>query len=544
VTALIPAYPAAPAIPTVVVSGKGFGHGVGMPQDGAAAMSRAKANLAQILGRFYPGTHDARASGRVRVRVADAGAPTGRFTVAFPSGGDITDGRASRLKVGRGGEVALSFDGTRYHADTLATGSALRRDHIMLIAVRGQTAPTPTTATGPTLPLPTASTAPAPTTTTSTAVPRSPAVTRGPAPPAMAAESEQPLWAVPAGGATLVLPARQREYRGTIEALAQLGGFRLVNEIDVEEYLRGMGEVRDPSWPEAGLMAQAIAARTYALRAASVGGRPEGFDLFDDQRSQVYLGRQAEYKAMDRAVSKTAGKVLTFDGRLAATVYSASAGGVTATPPEGFGPLAPDRPYLPAVRYDTPDPRAWRVEFALSDVAARASYPGLPTVVAVSKHGPSGRALEIMFEGSAGTRTMSGVEFARGLGLHSTLFDVGLSAADAPPPPPPTAAGFVQELPEGGPVAPDAAPPATGAALTEVLGVSRALEREPIRVKLIGPPRGRGGPIAVASIALVAVGWILVAQRLGLIGALARRGRPRGAPVSRLRWKAKQRRGG
>ena len=74
------------------------------------------------------------------------------------------------------------------------------------------------------------------------------------------------------------------------------GPLHFVDHIDVEQYLRGMGEVRNPSWPKASLMTQAIAARTYALR--SVGG-----ELCDYDRCQVYLGANAEYGAMDKAVS-------------------------------------------------------------------------------------------------------------------------------------------------------------------------------------------------------------------------------------------------
>src|SRR5436190_876470 len=83
-----------------------------------------------------------------------------------------------------------------------------------------------------------------------------------------------PLRAVPRRGATVVVRATGRRYRGMMEAtgLPGAGGLRLVNELDVESYLRGMGEVRDPSWPPASLRAQAIAARTYALRAMASSG--------------------------------------------------------------------------------------------------------------------------------------------------------------------------------------------------------------------------------------------------------------------------------
>src|SRR2546423_760971 len=159
------------------------------------------------------------------------------------------------------------------------------------------------------------------------------------------------LRAVPLRGSTVVLPATGRRYRGVLEATGLPGatGLRLVNELDVESYLRGMGEVRDPSWPPASLRAQAIAARTYALRAMATSG-----EICADERCRVYLGQQAEYPAMDEAVLRTAGQVLMFAGELASTFYSANGGGVSASPEEGFGPTVGSPtafPYLRAARY-------------------------------------------------------------------------------------------------------------------------------------------------------------------------------------------------
>src|SRR5690606_36952158 len=105
------------------------------------------------------------------------------------------------------------------------------------------------------------------------------------------------VWAVPAGGGLLGLPEVGARYRGVVEAAAGGDGLRVVNELDVEQYLRGMGEVRNPSWPQASLQAQAVAARTYALRAMRANG-----EICATQRCQVYLGQQAEYAAMDEAV--------------------------------------------------------------------------------------------------------------------------------------------------------------------------------------------------------------------------------------------------
>src|SRR5215210_4334215 len=41
--------------PEVILDGKGWGHGVGMTQDGAYAMGAAGASAEEILAAFYPG---------------------------------------------------------------------------------------------------------------------------------------------------------------------------------------------------------------------------------------------------------------------------------------------------------------------------------------------------------------------------------------------------------------------------------------------------------------------------------------------------------
>jgi len=236
-----------------------------------------------------------------------------------------------------------------------------------------------------------------------------------------------------------------------MEATARAPGgepaaFRLVNQVDVEDYLRGMGEVRDPSWPASGLQTQAIAARTYALRAMAASR-----ELCDTQQCQVYLGQQVEYPQMDQAVRDTQGVVLTYDGRLASAVYSANAGGVSATTEEGFGTPGEGYPYLRSTDYLTRDRAPWRVDVALSDVAVRFGYPGQLEKVRVARTGPSGRAVEVVLDGSAGERVVAGIDFAAQLGLRSTLVKLrtDVAAATPPPPPPPADGGAgLQVLPD------------------------------------------------------------------------------------------------
>lgn len=405
----------------VVLDGRGYGHGVGLPQDGALALGRAGSSAAEILATFYPGTTLGRRSGPVRAHLLEKPRPS--VTLAFPSGGAVHDRPGSSeapgfpVTVEPGGSVRLSIAGGRFTAEPLAGATAgpfPSREPPPGPPAEPVAQETATTTTVPPLlgliPLPTA---PPPPTTAAT-VPRT---TVAPAPEPQTPTADRSLWAVPAGGGAVAIPDLGRRYRGRIEAASAGGALQLLNDLDVEVYLRGMGEVIDPTWPAAGLQAQAIVARTYALDAMA-DGRP----LCSTQQCQVYLGEQAEYAAMNQAVAATQGQVLFHGGSLAEAVYSASAGGVTATPEEGFGMKGVDYPYLKPVTYSPGDPQAWELRVPLVEFARRLGYRGPVRAARVSRAGPSGRPLEILLIGEEGDQPVDGMRVFSTFSLRSTLY--------------------------------------------------------------------------------------------------------------------------
>jgi SpoIID/LytB domain protein len=335
--------------------------------------------------------------------------------------------------------VRITYDGA-YRVTPLVSGqssgtvTAYQQDCSLLVIC-----PTTTTAPAPTTP----TTAPS----TSTTRPSggggggSPTTDAPPSSPGATATSSTPVLAVPAGGGVTRVDDRARTYRGAVEANAG-GGFRLINIVGVEDYLRGMAEVPG-TWPAAALQAQTIAARTYALRAMQSGG-----EICDDARCQVYVGATAESAGQNAAVAATSKRVITYGGKLAAAVYSAEAGGVSANEHEGFGTPDSTYPYLRNVAYEIDDPMPWKLVVGLDDVARRAGYPGSVTGARVSEAGPSDRALAVTLEGSAGDRTVDGRAFARSLGLRSTRFTAELGTADGRPLPPPPAEEAIQALPD------------------------------------------------------------------------------------------------
>lgn len=515
------------AVPVLVVEGRGHGHGVGMAQDGAYWMGVAGATTPAILSQFYPGTGVGKATGEVRVVVLPPVAEN-EAVVAFPNGGEVRDIRGGRqspgfpVRVPAGGRVRITFDGARYTAEPVAT-TTLRDISLASAQVPDPTSSTSSSTTTTSSTSSTTTTSTSSTTTTSTTAPDNTTTTAPKAGYQGPPSSTRPLWAVPTGiGAGVVeVPARGRRYRNVIEATAAGSPLRLVNHVDVETYLRGMGEVRNPSWPPAALRAQAVAARTYALRAMARGG-----ELCDTQRCQVYIGAAAEYAAMDKAVTETRGQVLVFGRTLASAVYSANGGGVSASREEGFGTPETDQsyPYLRSAPYTTQDPAPWRVEVALTDVAARLGYRGQLTDVKVTRTGPSGRALDLALEGSAGTVAITGIAFDRALGLKSTLFTLRVGTADAPPPPP-ESDGELQDLPDlvAAPLFTAPASPSTALPAVPDLPEAPTSASAPTLVRHQQRPvlPLATGLASIVLAGLLVLGW-MIARRAGLSGRALR----------------------
>ena len=120
-------------------------------------------------------------------------------------------------------------------------------------------------------------------------------------------------------------------YRGKLAIRNVNGKLIVINDVDLEDYLRGVVPSEMPSsWELEALKAQAIAARSYAL--ANLGKQSKyGYDLKDNTEDQAYGGASAETSKTNKAVEETSGLVLTYDMKIISAYYSASAGGYTNT---------------------------------------------------------------------------------------------------------------------------------------------------------------------------------------------------------------------
>jgi stage II sporulation protein D len=194
-----------------------------------------------------------------------------------------------------------------------------------------------------------------------------------------------------------------------------------VHRMGLESYVRGVVSAEVPAgWPAAALEAQAVASRTYALTAHAGGAR---FDVYADERSQVYRGRAAETPQTDAAVAATAGQVVTYQGRPAITYFFASSGGRTENVENGF-PGAQPEPWLRGTLdpYDGGPLHSWKltISFASATARLRGLVRGSLRGIEVRRRGFSPRILSAYVLGSKGRTAVSGAELAARLGLYDT----------------------------------------------------------------------------------------------------------------------------
>src|SRR5438552_7107890 len=199
-------------------------------------------------------------------------------------------------------------------------------------------------------------------------------------------------------------------YRGAVEVVPSGGGVAVINQLGLEEYLRGLSEV-PPTWPAEALQAQAIAARTYAMYSkVSRSSNPVhalGADICATDSCQVYRGitreQEAHADAWNAAVAATSGQVLLYRGGFIFAEYSSSNGGRS---------VSGGVPWLPSV--DDPDDATsplhhWRVEVSFADLSRVFATP--VTVTGASRQGDTVVLTWAQPDGSQGSMGVAVADF-------------------------------------------------------------------------------------------------------------------------------------
>jgi stage II sporulation protein D len=103
----------------------------------------------------------------------------------------------------------------------------------------------------------------------------------------------------------------------------------IVNTVSVEDYVAGVIAGEMPLlWRMDALCAQAVAARSYVLNEKQKWADERPFDVYADERSQVYAGVPNDPKAF-QAASDTRGAILVWNWKLFPTFYHSSCAGRT-----------------------------------------------------------------------------------------------------------------------------------------------------------------------------------------------------------------------
>lgn len=128
----------------------------------------------------------------------------------------------------------------------------------------------------------------------------------------------------------------ERKYLGNFRFSVNSSGYvRMVNIVPTAHYLYGIVpyEMSD-SWRIDALMAQAVAAKSYALGFSYAGS---DYDITDSPNFQSYRGYKPDYPRSMQACVNVCGKALAYGSEILMTFYGATNGGETALPSHIFG---------------------------------------------------------------------------------------------------------------------------------------------------------------------------------------------------------------
>lgn len=364
------------------IRGSGWGHGIGLSQYGAKAMADDGRNPAQILRHYYSGTQiDTAADNRlINVNVAYHWSSLGARLRALDAGAEVRVCAMRGASCAQSGIIRDSTAGSRTAGAISVWRTSAGDVRAMVTDERGQA----TRVTGDRLRI---------------------------------------RWSGTdrLGGHGSVLRLENgREYRHGEMLVTGDGTSRLNAVVRMQlqsEYLRGVAEMPS-SWDLDALRAQAIIARTYALRTGAGRKADCACHLRDSVVHQAYTGWAKESegygsrygKRWVSAVNSTDGTVLTYRGALAGTFYFSSSGGHTLNSQDVWSSRVPylqsvDDPW--SMTSDNPN-RSWSMGISQSRMASLFGLRDLYKVEVASRYA-GGAVRSVRATASNGdSRTISG----------------------------------------------------------------------------------------------------------------------------------------
>ena len=205
----------------------------------------------------------------------------------------------------------------------------------------------------------------------------------------------------------------------------------IVEQIELEEYLVGVVAAEMPaSFNSEALKAQAILARTYALKKISKGEK-----LTDTVSTQAYIDKNEMqkkwgndynkyYNKIVSAVNSTKGQVVKYNGNYIEALYHSTSNGKTESAKEVWGQ---DIPYLKSVDSSWDKKTSAYLKIENKEFNTLMKILGLDidknTNIEILSKDESGRVSKIKVE----DKIYTGVEFRTLLGLRSTDFDITIT---------------------------------------------------------------------------------------------------------------------
>ena len=393
---------------TVIISGGGWGHGIGMSQYGAFGRAQNGAGAEEILEHYYSGAKVTRKTmGRIRVGLLQGRSAIRVTPRKFRDDGGLIVFKEQGVK----GRIATGKPGATFRVESSGTGRMRLYKNDKLVKRNGRR------------------------------------VFGSPANPLyLRYEKQGSMVHVTDKG--IAYAYGQLEF-GSYRSGSCAAGFclRLVVILPMQKYIYGLGEVPS-SWPDAALKSQAIAGRTYAFEKIQRLGQnrsPCACAVYDSVIDQAYIGDSKRtgsgtyWDDWKNAVDETKGQVILYEGDPIQALYSSSSGGHTENNENVWGgtPL----PYLRGVP-DAPDDvsanpnHKWRIKMTWShfEDEFQASYGigKLERFRIFKPLGVSGRVTVVKSADRGGVKIVgsrasfreSGWDIRSVLGLKDTLFKI------------------------------------------------------------------------------------------------------------------------
>lgn len=199
----------------------------------------------------------------------------------------------------------------------------------------------------------------------------------------------------PLKGSSFVLNSITREYakgrsnpvyQGELEAFVHNGKLRIGLRIDLDQYLKGVLQSEIPaSYPIEAIKAQAVAARTYALRPRINHMKHDFINVCDSYLCCQYFGGTKAAASANHlnAIAQTAGQILTYESEPILALFSSNSGGHTESFENCFSDPdtkefpPPPLPYLKGV-WETRGAKAPRAFDLSNESDLRAFYAAVP----------------------------------------------------------------------------------------------------------------------------------------------------------------------